>query len=42
MKQKKITLLNLGGVVFKMTGPSNSKVNWDIIRKIRQHAFGQV
>ena len=31
MNQKSIVLLDLGGVVFQLSGSSNKKINWDII-----------
>lgn len=31
MKKKKIILLDLGGVVFQLSGKSNETINWDII-----------
>ncbi len=30
MKQQKITLLDLGGVVFQSSGISNTKRNWEL------------
>ena len=34
MKRRKITLLDLGGVVFQSTGTSNDKINWKIISSL--------
>jgi HAD superfamily hydrolase (TIGR01509 family) len=39
MKQKRITLLDLGGVVFQSTGISNEKINWTIISQLN-HKYG--
>lgn len=36
MKQRKITLLDLGGVVFQSTGVSNEKINWEIISRLNK------
>jgi len=36
MKQRKITLLDLGGVVFQSTGVSNKKINWEIISRLNK------
>jgi len=34
MNRHKITLLDLGGVVFQSTGVSNDKINWEIISRL--------
>ena len=34
MKKRRITLLDLGGVVFQSTGISNEKINWEIISRL--------
>jgi len=40
MKQKKIALLDLGGVVFQSKGDSNSTINWSIIGELnRQYGY---
>lgn len=39
MKKQKITLLDLGGVVFQSTGVSNELINWDTI-SILNHKYG--
>ncbi|MEZ4883953.1 MAG: NIF family HAD-type phosphatase [Chitinophagales bacterium] len=40
MKPQKITLLDLGGVVFQSTGTSNEKINWEIIHQLN-HKYGR-
>ncbi|MEO0339813.1 MAG: hypothetical protein AAF242_11415 [Bacteroidota bacterium] len=39
MKNYKVILLDLGGVVFQSTGDSNQKINWPIISKLN-HKYG--
>lgn len=39
MIKNKITLLDLGGVVFQSSGESNEKINWEIIAKLN-HIYG--
>lgn len=36
---RKITLLDLGGVVFNATGDSNEKINWNVITELN-HKYG--
>lgn len=36
---RKITLLDLGGVVFNATGASNDQINWEVITKLN-HQYG--
>lgn len=39
MQHKKITLLDLGGVVFQSTGISNEKIHWETISRLN-HKYG--
>ncbi len=40
MKNRKIVLLDLGGVVFQSSGNSNKKIQWEIINKLnRKYGF---
>ncbi len=36
MSKQKITLLDLGGVVFQSTGVSNEKIDWQVITQLNQ------
>lgn len=42
MKHQKITLLDLGGVVFRSTGSSNSGIDWNIISQLNKRYGAQM